>query len=96
MEDHSQAHGPTLKGNLALVAQGDLTMGGRTRPDGSVDYTDVDHTSANDLPGATLTPENPLAGVDQIARQASPAFRATSSSIPGSLRPRSWTRSPPR
>lgn len=62
-------HGSTLKGNLALVAQGDLTMGGRTKPDGSVDYTDIDHTSANDLPGATLTPENPLAGVDQIARQ---------------------------
>ncbi|WP_052442430.1 D-alanyl-D-alanine carboxypeptidase/D-alanyl-D-alanine endopeptidase [Streptacidiphilus neutrinimicus] len=61
--------GSTLDGNLALVAQGDLTMGGRTKPDGSVDYTNVDHTSANDLPGATLTPENPLAGLNQIARQ---------------------------
>ncbi|WP_052434900.1 D-alanyl-D-alanine carboxypeptidase/D-alanyl-D-alanine endopeptidase [Streptacidiphilus melanogenes] len=61
--------GSTLQGNLALVAQGDLTMGGRTKPDGSVDYTNVDHTSANDLPGATLTPENPLAGLNRIARQ---------------------------
>ncbi|SEM56058.1 D-alanyl-D-alanine carboxypeptidase/D-alanyl-D-alanine endopeptidase [Streptacidiphilus jiangxiensis] len=61
--------GTTLDGNLGLVAQGDLTMGGRTEPDGSVDYTNVDHTSANDLPGATLTPENPLAGINQIARQ---------------------------
>ncbi|MEY9877444.1 D-alanyl-D-alanine carboxypeptidase/D-alanyl-D-alanine-endopeptidase (penicillin-binding protein 4) [Streptacidiphilus sp. MAP12-33] len=61
--------GATLNGNLALVAQGDLTMGGRTKPDGSVAFTDVDHTSANDLPGATLTPENPLAGIDRIARQ---------------------------
>ncbi|WP_084701567.1 D-alanyl-D-alanine carboxypeptidase/D-alanyl-D-alanine endopeptidase [Streptacidiphilus anmyonensis] len=61
--------GSTLDGNLALVAQGDLTMGGRTKPDGSVDYTNVDHTSANDLPGATLTPENPLAGLNRIARQ---------------------------
>ncbi|GAA1999431.1 D-alanyl-D-alanine carboxypeptidase/D-alanyl-D-alanine endopeptidase [Catenulispora subtropica] len=61
--------GSTLSGNLALVAQGDLTMGGRTEPDGSVDYTNVDHTSANDLPGATLTPEDPLAGIDQIAQQ---------------------------
>jgi D-alanyl-D-alanine carboxypeptidase/D-alanyl-D-alanine-endopeptidase (penicillin-binding protein 4) len=61
--------GSTLTGNLALVAQGDLTMGGRTKPDGSVDYTDIDHTDANDLPGATLTPEDPLAGLDQIARQ---------------------------
>ncbi|MEU8511783.1 D-alanyl-D-alanine carboxypeptidase/D-alanyl-D-alanine-endopeptidase [Kitasatospora sp. NPDC048722] len=61
--------GSTLDGNLALVAQGDLTMGGRTRPDGTVDYTPIDHTSANDLPGATLTPEDPLAGLDMIAQQ---------------------------
>ncbi|MEY9908657.1 D-alanyl-D-alanine carboxypeptidase/D-alanyl-D-alanine-endopeptidase (penicillin-binding protein 4) [Catenulispora sp. MAP12-49] len=61
--------GSTLTGNLALVAQGDLTMGGRTKPDGSVAYTDIDHTDANDLPGATLTPEDPLAGLDMIAQQ---------------------------
>ncbi|MFE2729132.1 D-alanyl-D-alanine carboxypeptidase/D-alanyl-D-alanine-endopeptidase [Kitasatospora sp. NPDC059327] len=60
--------GSTLHGNLALVAQGDLTMGGRTKPDGSVDYTDIDHTEAS-LPGASLTPENPLAGLNEIARQ---------------------------
>ncbi|MFE0464448.1 D-alanyl-D-alanine carboxypeptidase/D-alanyl-D-alanine-endopeptidase [Kitasatospora sp. NPDC058965] len=61
--------GATLHGNLAMVAQGDLTMGGRTRPDGTVDYVPIDHTYANDLPGATLTPEDPLAGLDQIAQQ---------------------------
>ncbi|WP_234314503.1 MULTISPECIES: D-alanyl-D-alanine carboxypeptidase/D-alanyl-D-alanine-endopeptidase [unclassified Streptomyces] len=61
--------GATLTGDLELVAQGDLTMGGRTRPDGTVAYTDLDHTYANDFPGATLTPENPLAGIDQLARQ---------------------------
>lgn len=61
--------GSVLDGSLDLVAQGDLTMGGRTKPDGSVDYTPIDHTYANDVPGATLTPENPLAGLDQIARQ---------------------------
>ncbi|GAA5019433.1 hypothetical protein GCM10025734_72570 [Kitasatospora paranensis] len=60
--------GSTLNGNLAMVAQGDLTMGGRTRPDGTVDYTDIDHTEAS-LPGASLTPENPLAGLNQIAAQ---------------------------
>ncbi|WP_107469837.1 D-alanyl-D-alanine carboxypeptidase/D-alanyl-D-alanine-endopeptidase [Streptomyces mangrovisoli] len=60
--------GSTLHGNLALVAQGDLTMGGRTKPDGSVDYTDIDHTEA-ELPGASLTPENPLAGINEIAQQ---------------------------
>ncbi|MFJ3203819.1 D-alanyl-D-alanine carboxypeptidase/D-alanyl-D-alanine-endopeptidase [Streptomyces sp. NPDC086989] len=61
--------GATLTGDLDLVAQGDLTLGGRTRPDGTVAYTDLDHTYANDFPGATLTPENPLAGIDQLARQ---------------------------
>ncbi|MGW5849790.1 D-alanyl-D-alanine carboxypeptidase/D-alanyl-D-alanine endopeptidase [Streptomyces sp. NPDC055254] len=61
--------GATLSGDLGLVAQGDLTMGGRTRPDGTVAYTDLDHTYANDFPGATLTPQNPLAGIDHLARQ---------------------------
>ena len=59
----------TLSGNLVLVASGDLTMGGRTAPDGSVSYTSTDHTYANDVPGATLTPENPLAGLNEIAKQ---------------------------
>ncbi|MEV6975037.1 D-alanyl-D-alanine carboxypeptidase/D-alanyl-D-alanine-endopeptidase [Kitasatospora sp. NPDC093806] len=62
-------NGSTLDGDLALVAQGDLTMGGRTAPDGSVSFTTIDHTYANDLPGATLTPEDPLAGIDLIAHQ---------------------------
>ncbi|NXY96569.1 D-alanyl-D-alanine carboxypeptidase/D-alanyl-D-alanine-endopeptidase [Streptomyces sp. BR123] len=64
-----ERNGATLTGDLDLVAQGDLTMGGRTRPDGTVAYTDLDHTYADDFPGATLTPENPLAGIDQLARQ---------------------------
>ncbi|WP_327287401.1 D-alanyl-D-alanine carboxypeptidase/D-alanyl-D-alanine endopeptidase [Streptomyces sp. NBC_01198] len=62
-------HGPVLDGNLVLVGQGDLTMGGRTAPDGTVSYTPIDHTYADDVPGATLTPEDPLAGLDRIARQ---------------------------
>ncbi|OKK17321.1 D-alanyl-D-alanine carboxypeptidase [Streptomyces sp. CB00455] len=64
-----ERRGATLSGDLDLVAQGDLTMGGRTRPDGTVAFTDLDHTYANDFPGATLTPENPLAGIDRIAQQ---------------------------
>jgi serine-type D-Ala-D-Ala carboxypeptidase/endopeptidase (penicillin-binding protein 4) len=59
----------TLHGNLVLVASGDLTMGGRTASNGTVSYTHIDHTYANSVPGATLTPENPLAGLDEIARQ---------------------------
>jgi serine-type D-Ala-D-Ala carboxypeptidase/endopeptidase (penicillin-binding protein 4) len=61
--------GGTLAGNLVLVASGDLTMGGRTKPDGTVDFTNLDHADANGIPGATWTPENPLAGIDAIARQ---------------------------
>ncbi|MER6394964.1 D-alanyl-D-alanine carboxypeptidase/D-alanyl-D-alanine-endopeptidase [Kitasatospora sp. NPDC001603] len=64
-----QQNGSALDGNLVLIGQGDLTMGGRTAPDGSVSYTPIDHTYANDVPGATLTPEDPLAGLDLIARQ---------------------------
>lgn len=60
----------TLSGNLVLVASGDLTMGGRTKADGTVDFTNFDHNDANALPGfATLTPENPLAGLNQLAQQ---------------------------
>src|SRR5262245_12432699 len=62
--------GSTLTGNLVLVAQGDLTMGGRTKPDGTVDFTNFDHNDANALPGfGELTPEDPLAGLNDIAAQ---------------------------
>ncbi|MFG2827084.1 D-alanyl-D-alanine carboxypeptidase/D-alanyl-D-alanine-endopeptidase [Streptomyces sp. NPDC048434] len=64
-----QRRNTTLKGNLDLVAQGDLTLGGRTRKDGTVAFTAIDHTYANDIPGATLTPQDPLAGINHLARQ---------------------------
>jgi D-alanyl-D-alanine carboxypeptidase/D-alanyl-D-alanine-endopeptidase (penicillin-binding protein 4) len=59
----------TLTGDLVLVGQGDLTMGGRTKADGTVDFTNLDHNDANPLPGATLTTEDPLAGLDDLAAQ---------------------------
>ena len=59
----------TLTGDLILVGQGDLTMGGRTKTDGTVDFTNFDHNDANPLPGATLTPENPLTGLNDLAAQ---------------------------
>lgn len=63
----------TLGGDLVLVGMGDLTMGGRTKPDGTVDYTDLDHNDANAIPGATLTPEDPLTGLDDLAAQVKAA-----------------------
>jgi D-alanyl-D-alanine carboxypeptidase/D-alanyl-D-alanine-endopeptidase (penicillin-binding protein 4) len=61
--------GGQLQGDLVLVGAGDLSLGGRTKPDGTIDYTNFDHTDANAIPGATLTPEDPLAGLKDLARQ---------------------------
>jgi D-alanyl-D-alanine carboxypeptidase/D-alanyl-D-alanine-endopeptidase (penicillin-binding protein 4) len=62
-----------LTGNLILVGQGDLTMNGRTKADGTVDYTNLDHNDANGVPGATLTTEDPLTGINQLAAQVKAA-----------------------
>lgn len=60
----------TLEGDLVLRGVGDLTLGGRTMADGTIDVPIFDHYDANVLPGvATLTPEDPLAGLDDLARQ---------------------------
>ncbi|MFC4948303.1 D-alanyl-D-alanine carboxypeptidase/D-alanyl-D-alanine-endopeptidase [Pseudonocardia sp. GCM10023141] len=59
----------TLHGDLVLVASGDLTMGGRDTAAGTIAFTGLDHAEANSLPGATLTVENPLAGLDDLAAQ---------------------------
>ncbi len=58
-----------LNGNLVLVASGDPDMGGRTLPDGTIAYTNIDHGDANALGGAILTPTDPLAGLDDLALQ---------------------------
>src|SRR5580698_2425952 len=57
-----------LHGSLILVASGDLTMGGRKNPDGSIAITDFDHNEADSLGNALLTKPNPLAGYQQLAR----------------------------
>jgi D-alanyl-D-alanine carboxypeptidase/D-alanyl-D-alanine-endopeptidase (penicillin-binding protein 4) len=60
----------TLKGDLILVAQGDLTMGGRTDAEGHLAFKGHDHTYANGLvPRAELTDTDPLAGLKSLARQ---------------------------
>lgn len=58
-----------LNGDLILVASGDLTMGGRTNPDGSIAISDFDHNEANSLGNADLTKPDPLAGYRALARQ---------------------------
>ena len=58
-----------LQGDLILVASGDLTMGGRNTPDGRIAFAVPDHAEANALPGAMLTPQDPLAGLNDLAGQ---------------------------
>lgn len=58
----------TLHGNLILLASGDLTLGGRTLPDGTIDFKNNDHTYANGGTKSQLTDVDPLAGLNQIAR----------------------------
>jgi D-alanyl-D-alanine carboxypeptidase len=58
-----------LDGDLIVVASGDLTMGGRTNPDGSVAYSFFDHNEADGLGNAILTKPDPLAGYKELARQ---------------------------
>ena len=59
-----------LNGDLILVASGDITMGGRDQPDGTLAHGNIDHTDANAVPGAaTLTDTDPLAGLDALAKQ---------------------------
>jgi len=60
--------GGALRGNLILVASGDLTMGGRTNPDGSIAVSSWDHNEADSLGNAVLTKPDPLAGYRRLAR----------------------------
>ena len=62
-----------LRGDLILVASGDLAMGGRTNPDGSFALTDLDHAESNALGSAFLAAADPLAGYDALARQVAAA-----------------------
>ncbi len=57
-----------LHGNLILLASGDLTMGGRTNPDGTIAVSDWDHNEAESLGNAILTKPDPLAGYRTLAR----------------------------
>jgi serine-type D-Ala-D-Ala carboxypeptidase/endopeptidase (penicillin-binding protein 4) len=60
--------GGALKGDLVLVGVGDLSLGGRTTRSGGIARRNDDHSDAA-LPGAELTPQDPLAGIKDLARQ---------------------------
>jgi D-alanyl-D-alanine carboxypeptidase/D-alanyl-D-alanine-endopeptidase (penicillin-binding protein 4) len=60
----------TLAGDLILVAQGDLSMGGRDTKDGKMAFVDGDHTYAGPTSrGAGVPDTNPLAALEGLARQ---------------------------
>jgi D-alanyl-D-alanine carboxypeptidase/D-alanyl-D-alanine-endopeptidase (penicillin-binding protein 4) len=59
-----------LQGDLVLVASGDLSLGGRTDREGHIAFTNNDHVYAGLGETAELTGQDPLAGLDEIARQA--------------------------
>ncbi|KAB0675390.1 D-alanyl-D-alanine carboxypeptidase/D-alanyl-D-alanine-endopeptidase [Burkholderia territorii] len=63
----------TLDGNLILVASGDLTMGGRANPDGTIAFSGFDHNEANSLGNAGIVQADPLAGYDKLASQIAAA-----------------------
>ncbi|MGH8013550.1 MAG: D-alanyl-D-alanine carboxypeptidase, partial [Candidatus Binataceae bacterium] len=62
-----------LNGNLILLASGDLTMGGRTNPDGTIALSNYDHNEADSLGNAVLTAPDPLAGYKALAAQVAAA-----------------------
>jgi D-alanyl-D-alanine carboxypeptidase/D-alanyl-D-alanine-endopeptidase (penicillin-binding protein 4) len=62
--------GARLEGDLILVAQGDVTLGGRGGAKGeALAFKDHDHTYANGSAKAELTDTDPLAGLKSLARQ---------------------------
>jgi D-alanyl-D-alanine carboxypeptidase/D-alanyl-D-alanine-endopeptidase (penicillin-binding protein 4) len=76
--DHTQetavySRGPVVKGalrgDLVLVASGDVMLGGRTK-NGKTVFKDKDHTYANGgANDAELTDTDPLAGLNDLAKQ---------------------------
>jgi D-alanyl-D-alanine carboxypeptidase/D-alanyl-D-alanine-endopeptidase (penicillin-binding protein 4) len=63
-----------VRGDLILVASGDLTLGGRTLPDGTMAFTNNDHTYADATTTTdSLTPTDPLAGLMALAKQVKAA-----------------------
>jgi D-alanyl-D-alanine carboxypeptidase/D-alanyl-D-alanine-endopeptidase (penicillin-binding protein 4) len=67
------ANDGTLRGDLILVARGDLSLGGRAGTDGTLLFEDNDHIYAAGNFNSTLVASDPLAGLDHLARQVQDA-----------------------
>jgi D-alanyl-D-alanine carboxypeptidase/D-alanyl-D-alanine-endopeptidase (penicillin-binding protein 4) len=63
----------TLQGDVILIAQGDLAMGGRTGPEGKMIFHDDDHTYAGGSLNGQVVSTDPLAGLEHIAREVQAA-----------------------
>ncbi|XAS74927.1 D-alanyl-D-alanine carboxypeptidase/D-alanyl-D-alanine-endopeptidase [Dermatophilaceae bacterium Sec6.4] len=75
-----------LHGNLALVASGDLTMGGRNAPQGRADESfneaHIDHVYGDLAPNAVKPLGHPLAGLDSLTQQiAAKGIRKVSGNV---------------
>lgn len=57
-----------LKGDLVLIAQGDLTFGGRQSNPDTIEFTKMDHTIAN-VAETSITKEDPLFALNEMAKQ---------------------------
>jgi len=63
-----------LRGDLILVASGDLTFGGRIGKNGKTMFVDNDHVYANSgLGEAAVTDTDPLFAIDELAKQVAMA-----------------------
>jgi D-alanyl-D-alanine carboxypeptidase/D-alanyl-D-alanine-endopeptidase (penicillin-binding protein 4) len=66
-----------VNGDLALVASGDLTMGGRNAAEGRADDSftakTIDHVYGDLGTNAAKAPGNPLAGLESLAKQVAAA-----------------------
>ena len=58
----------TLKGDLILVASGDPNLSGRIQPDGTMGYTNEDHSYAGS-PDTKAVPGDPLMVIRELAAQ---------------------------
>ncbi len=62
-----------LQGDLILVAQGDLCMGGRTGAEGTLLFKDEDHTYSGGNLRSEIVGTDSLAGLDHLAREVQAA-----------------------